>query len=440
MNDLEQMMRADASHAPPFPDDLDRVLVEGRRRVRRRRHLAVGGVALAVVAVVTTGVAVTAPGKDSVAPASDVMPVPEGPRLSLSGALPALEGAHFRVLASRTNEDLDAGNGTYLRGVTDDGLTLLQDGPRGMDNTVRWGLRPPEGGPTTWLPTGGSEYAIPLSLGADELVLLESGLGTSVAVETYDRRARSWSRVVPSALVGQSLGEVRPGPDGRIYLSVEPDRFAQLQGGSTPDENAYGDESDADGTTRRLFSFDPADPGEVRDESLTVGSFGFGDGTLVWSEKTGGDAGRIHVRDLTTEDERSFDPHTSQRCNLLGFDVSGDRIALSQYCGTYASGARDDRVQVLSTDGDLVGTFQSPGISGSFVEGSDTLLVLGIQGLADSDGTYVQDLADGSSYRISRGASTFMTGPVLTRPGQVTWRVPVNSGRGVKQVVARWID
>ena len=37
---------------------------------------------------------------------------------------------------------------------------------------------------------------------------------------------------------------------------------------------------------------------------------------------------------------------------------------MSQYCGTYADGVRDDRVQILSTDGDQVTTLQDSGIDG----------------------------------------------------------------------------
>ncbi len=38
---------------------------------------------------------------------------------------------------------------------------------------------------------------------------------------------------------------------------------------------------------------------------------------------------------------------------------------LSQYCGTYDGGVRDDRVQILTTDGDQVVTLQDSGIDGA---------------------------------------------------------------------------
>ena len=72
----------------------------------------------------------------------------------------------------------------------------------------------------------------------------------------------------------------------------------------------------------------------------------------------------MHVRDLATGEEHDFDPHAGERCNLLAFGAGGDRIVLSQYCGTYADGVRDDRVQILTTDGDQVVTLQDSGVEG----------------------------------------------------------------------------
>ena len=56
---------------------------------------------------------------------------------------------------------------------------------------------------------------------------------------------------------------------------------------------------------------------------------------------------------------------TGERCNLLAFGATDDRVVMSQYCGTYGGGVRDDRVQILTTDGDQVVTLQDSGIEGA---------------------------------------------------------------------------
>jgi hypothetical protein len=61
----------------------------------------------------------------------------------------------------------------------------------------------------------------------------------------------------------------------------------------------------------------------VRDENLIVGDVGFTEASMVWTDGTNGDSGRIHVRDLDTGRERAFDPQSGDRCNLLSFGVAG---------------------------------------------------------------------------------------------------------------------
>ena len=48
---------------------------------------------------------------------------------------------------------------------------------------------------------------------------------------------------------------------------------------------------------------------------------------------------------------------------------------MGQYCGTYEDGVRDDRVQVLTTDGEQVATIQDSGIDGWLASGGDPGLV-----------------------------------------------------------------
>ena len=135
-----------------------------------------------------------------------------------------------------------------------------------------------------------------------------------------------------------------------------------------------------------------------------MGSFDFTDDALVWTDSENGAAGRVHVRDLASGEETSFDPELGERCNLLGFDAEGDRIAMTQYCGTYDSGVRDDRVQVVTTDGEQVVTVQDSGVDGGqLVAGGDFLTLTAYE--RATGGTYVYDFEEGRLLRLSDGHS-----------------------------------
>ena len=85
------------------------------------------------------------------------------------------------------------------------------------------------------------------------------------------------------------------------------------------------DDADAEGDTYRLWSVSLTDPDDVRDEDLTVGDVAFTDTSMVWTDRTNGDSGRVHVRDLATGEEQAFDPRSGARCNLLSFGATADR-------------------------------------------------------------------------------------------------------------------
>ena len=77
---------------------------------------------------------------------------------------------------------------------------------------------------------------------------------------------------------------------------------------------------------------------------------------MFGTDSTHGDSSRVHVRDLETGEERAFAPRSGEESNLLSLGATDDRIVMgSKYCGTYDGGIRDDRVQVLDTNGDQVG-------------------------------------------------------------------------------------
>jgi hypothetical protein len=155
------------------------------------------------------------------------------------------------------------------------------------------------------------------------------------------------------------------GPDGRLYLRVPATTGEPPEGGWPTGPGGEADDADADGDTYRLWSVSLTDTDDVRDEKLTVGDVAFTDTSMVWTDATNGDSGLVHLRDLGTGEEHEFDPHTGEKCNLLSFGAAAERIVMGQYCGTYDDGVRDDRVQVLSTDGEQVPTSTTSGPTAS---------------------------------------------------------------------------
>ena len=68
-----------------------------------------------------------------------------------------------------------------------------------------------------------------------------------------------------------------------------------------------------------------------------MGDVAFTDSTMVWTDSTDGDSGMVHVRDLEPGEEHSFDPHSDERCNLLSFGATDERVVRGS---TAASTAR----------------------------------------------------------------------------------------------------
>jgi hypothetical protein len=447
VNELRELLRENVASPPPDDFDMAAVLMGGRRRVRRRRGLAaVGGTALATAVVVgLTSLVGQDPGTGRV---GDGPPSPDAPTLSLADAEPAVKGRDYRVLASYTNENLNARNGQYFDGVTDDGLILFSDGPHGPDNVVRRALMDPDTEEKDWLPDPpdvGDDQLWPVDLGADRLVFtgLSYGNGRGDQADmfavVFDRQARTWDRMewpgLPS-LDGYSLGVL--GPKRRLYVRVPATQGEPPPGGWPMGPEGEADDADAEGDTYDLWSVSLTDPADVRDEQLRLGDLAFTDGSMVWTDRRNGDSGKIHVRDLASGEEHSFDPNSGERCNLLTFGATADQIVLGQYCGTYSGGVRDDRVQILSTDGDQVVTIQDSSIEG-FLAADDGSLVTIESYEKDTLGTYVYDLDDDGFLRVSNSVSQWaMGGP--TPPGMFLWHTSVNRSKGATQWLGEMID
>ncbi|RYC12497.1 WD40 repeat domain-containing protein [Nocardioides zhouii] len=433
VNDLRELMRDASSHPPQDRGDVEALLGAGRRRVRVRRAGIVGGTALAAGAITLASLSWFNPSPADLAAAG--VPEVAGPSIRLTDARPAVEGQDYRELTSYTNDDLDADNGQYFDGVTDDGLVLFRDGPRRDQLFPRFALMDPATGEKDWLPQldVGQAQLWAVELGEDRLVLLSpddgrttNGASDDPLVHVFDRDSRRWSTTSWSSLPGRGWGDRLPtmGPDGRLYVLVPATQGQIPEGGWPMGPDGEADDANADGDTFDLWSVSPTDPTDVRDEGLRVGAIGFsGDGSLVYTGSANGAAGRVHVRDLASGEETSFDPRLGERCNLLGFDAEGERIALTQYCGTYEDGVRDDRIQVVTTEGDPVVTIQDNGVDGGQLIAGGDYLSLVAYGRA-TGGTYVYDFEDGRLLRLSEGHSAWAVGSGPTPGDQFLWNEP----------------
>lgn len=445
VNELRDLMQQLVATPPEADGDLGAVLTAGRSRVRRRRRGLAAVVAAAATVAALAGAGILAgddSGDDRVA--NQTVPRPEGPVLRVGDATAAVEGTDYDVLASYTNKDLDAANGQYYDGITDDGLILFRDGPHGPENRTRYALLDPATGEKDWLPAfDGQGQVFPVALGAERLVLValqgmeEAGRLTA---NVYDRLAGRWTTMTWTGLPELTMSRLpKLGADGRLYVGVPATEGSPPPGGWPTGSDGEADDSGAEGDTYDLWSVSLDDPQDVRDERLRVGSFAFSDDALVWTDRTNGTNDRIHVRDLVTGEESDFDPRSGERCNVLSFGVAGDKIVVGQYCGDYDDG-RDDRVQVLTMEGEPVTTVQGDGLGGS-VSG-DLVQVTSYAGR--SAGTYVYEPDSGRFLRVSDGVSSYALGG-LVPDGYLMWDTPVGEATdpqepipGATQWLVRW--
>lgn len=439
MTELQELMLQNVAEPPHDDVDFAELVAAGRRRARARQ-VRIAGVATSVVVTVAAG-ALLAPRMAGVAGSADA-PAPDAPTLHLSDAMQGVAGRDFSVLASHINQNLDRDNGQYFDGVTDDGQILFRDGPHAGQLFPRLALMDPATGTMDWLPDPhlGQDHTLAADLGADRLVLLTMGgsvpTGPMIA-HIYDRGTRHWHTMTWPGLPDIAGPSGVMGPDQRLYVSVRATQGQPPAGGWPTGPGGEADDSGAPGDTYDLWSVSLTDPSDVRDQHLSVGSVAFTPTSMVWTDRTNGSGGMVHVRDLASGQEHSFDPRTGSRCNLLSLSAADDRLVLSEYCGTGADGVRDDRVQIISTNGDQVVTIQDSGIGGSVLDVSghnDVVTIDSSEG--DALGTYVYDLGTGRFVRVSDGTSNWaMGGPAPS--GEFMWSSPVNHGHGATQWLGR---
>ena len=302
----------------------------------------------------------------------------------------------------------------------------------------------PATGEKDWLPDLdiGQVQTWPLELGEDRLMLLgaEGGMKVELVAYVFDRERRQWATMTwPDLPAAEDPFGAVVGPDDRLYVPVPTTQGQPPKGGWPVGPDGEADDADAEGDTYRLWSASLTDRSDVRDEGLTVGSLAFTDHSMVWTDSSNGDSGRVHVRNLETGEEHAFDPRSGEKCNLLSFGATDDRIVMGEYCGTYEGGVRDDRVQVLDTDGDQVVTLQGSGIEGELTSVAGDGLVTVTSYEPDGAGTYIYDLDSGRFLRITEDVSSWSTsGP--TQEGQFLWNTPENRRRGMTQHLGELID
>lgn len=433
VNDLKDLMRASVAAAPPDHVDLHDLVDAGRRRVRTRRRVALGGAALATAAVLTGGAVALPDGGGDRMPSAAKRPTPDAPTLTLADATPGVEGRDFRQVTAYSSQDF-ANGGLHVDGVTDDGLVLLRDSSRIRPQLA---LEDPATGVRDELPQlegVGGDQTWPVELSEDRLVLLSlrNGLGGDLRAHVFDRAAGEWTTMTWPDLPAVDFPRADLGPADRLYVRIIETEGRPPEGGWPTGPDGEADDADFEGDTYRLWSVSLTDPADVRDEGLVVGDVAFSDTDMIWTDRTG-DGGMMHVRDLATGEETAFDPQVGDRCNLMGIGASGDRIVMGEYCGTYETG-RDDRVQILTTDGEQVVTIQDDGISGWLPDGSDVVSIdlMGAPG-DQRTGTYVYDLGSGEFLRISDSLSSWGSSGVTGNPGQFLWHTPVNGQNGATQ-------
>ena len=175
---------------------------------------------------------------------------------------------------------------------------------------------------------------------------------------------------------------------------------------------------------------------DVRDET-TVGSLTFTPTSMIWTDRTNGAMGLVHVRTLSTGEENSFDPHAGARCNLLGLSAWDDRVVLDEYCGH-----RHRRHPGRSPASSAQTAMRSPrfrttaiGVADFGLGGHDPIVT--VYSLDPGRvGTYVFDLADGRFLHIAKGMSKWSLGGPAP-DGDFLWQTSANHGAGATQWLGR---
>ncbi len=380
-------LMVDATDNPPEEPFLAADLLHhGRRRVRRRRAGVVAGATAVVAIMASVPFVLTGTGSTTGQPAKGSEPV--GPVLSLGDATRAVEGRDYDVLATLVNPNLNRTNGSYFTAVLADGTVVVQQGPRGINNRLRWGILDPETDLTTWLPRVAGKHGPYGFLGEAEdgrLVFRDDAEPRATMLYTIRPGDSTWELIpLDTEQFGIDVdhwGALRLADGDRIFLSV-----------------------DVDGKSKRvhLRSTTLAAPDVWVDHGTVGATFAVRGSELTWTTRNRPDS-VLRVRDLDSGQEQRVDMDSGTRCNNLSFERVRDALVIGQYCGT-TKRVRDDRVQIVGVDGRPVVTIRGDGLDVLYSTDDHVVMQAYTKPLA---GTYVYSFADSSLKRLTNDYSMF---------------------------------
>ena len=327
MSTLTELMRDVADHQPEdgFTDPTSLTAL-GRSRLRRRRT-TVGVIAAAVVALVVAPFAIHATAGPE--PAS-----PTGKVIQLDQAVPGVAGRDYTTLSSVTSGMLHVGAGHLsTQGELPDGrLVVALVNAKGTAYLRHGGVLDPATGSVAWFPA----RDVGLYLGRDGDLLV---FGTPTAgggnlttspdhpYQVYDLSTGAWRSLPANRTVDLEWGGGRQSQvvsDGMLYVALD----------TAP--------------TRPLWRV-PLDGSSGWKQVGTVGAFGVGAGSLVFTNTVGPGQHTITVRDLATGSTHTVEASfIARRCSADRIGVSTAYLALSVACSAPGNA---DRLVILTHSG-----------------------------------------------------------------------------------------
>jgi hypothetical protein len=397
------------------------VLRAGRGRVRRRRA-AIGGAALATLAVVGSvpfALSSGGGGGDG-APATR----PAGEQLSLADAVPAVEGRDYAVEATYRSADTQKSGGPFVRGITPDGSTVLQRYPGGMTNlrdAGQVGLAPP-GGQVRWLtdtPPSLGNYAGTVR---DDLLFEEGGdaSGAVVGFWLYETERDSWRKVTDRA-GGMIMFDTSGGP-----VTAGTDALIATEGPVFPEART------------QLFRVS-ATSGGAASPFVRGGNVALRGTTYAYTDTLARANHEVVVGDLAGGEEVTFDPETGD-CRQIGIGLAADAVVVTTNCaiGSDPDAMTDivDHIDIFDLEGRPLASIAGETLGP--ISTSDRWLTVRTRDRG-REGTYAYSFADGRFLRLDDALSRYVSGAAGSGD-RLVWETPVNGDRGVTFTVARMLD
>ena len=404
MIELRNALREAVGSPPAVGVDVNALLDAGRRRVRRRRAVAVAALGVSVVAVSLVASMIQQ------GSSTDRQPAPVIDH--------AVQVTPEVMATTRVQGDLHSGQ-LYM-GITDDGLVLVVR--FGEDNVLdRVGTLDLATGNTDWLPPIPWEvrYLTSVALTSDRLLFLQdhdyngSGRDTTIDMVTFDRRTQSWDR--RAVEVGKARLVTEPallGLDDRVYVSANAGApyswwSLPIDGGSAQPEPSLQNRGLAWVGSTKVTSEVPA--------RITLSSSGSQD--VVIDGLPEGCEPPLNNSKSSDSAERDWPPE------IIG---AGDNLVATYSC------AGGSKTVVYTTEGRLV---MDIGVSDLWVFSADERLVLlADTELAGAGGVYALDLDERRLMLIDENYVAFWPRSPLTAGGLALWTVSESESSTVQDV------